>query len=124
MAGVPGPRLGAGGRGDARQDRGRPSQCHRSLAGDCLRPRVSLRRRAPAAGVGAIATRRGGGRVMSGPLKIAALSLSAAALAAGLATACSAEEDRKSVGLGKSVSVRGELGGCRCIKKKKTKKFT
>src|SRR3546814_15180686 len=92
MAGVPGPRLGAGGRGDARQDRGRPSQCHRSLAGDCLRPRVSLRRRAPAAGVGAIATRRGGGRVMAGPLKIAALSLSAAALAAGLATACRAEE--------------------------------
>src|SRR3546814_2269950 len=74
MAGVPGPRLGAGGRGDARQDRGRPSQCHRSLAGDCLRPRVSLRRRAPAAGVGAIATRRGGGRVMAGPLKIAARS--------------------------------------------------
>src|SRR3546814_16212949 len=73
--------------------------------------RVSLRRRAPAAGVGAIATRRGGGRVMAGPLKIAALSLSAAALAAGLATACSAEE-RKPYAEKDDVQPRTSLSPC------------
>src|SRR3546814_19833754 len=34
-----------------------------------------------------------------------------------------AKIDRKSVGEGKSVSVRGDLGGCRLIKKKKNNKY-